>query len=126
MKLLKFVKKHFHLFILLILILASTWPFFHQGLIPTHDGEYHVMRFYEFDKAIRDGSFYPRWAMDFNNGLGIPLFNFVYPLPNYISFIIHSIGFGFIDSFRISMILATLLAGIFFYKCFGIDSKCAA
>lgn len=116
MKLLKFVKKHFHLFILLILIFISTWPFFHQGLIPTHDGEYHVMRFYEFDKAIRDGSFYPRWAMDFNNGFGIPLFNYVYPLPNYVSFLLHAVGSSFIDSFRISMILATLLAGAFFYK----------
>lgn len=85
----------------------------HPGLPPTHDGEYHVIRFYEFDKVLRSGVLYPRWAPDLNNGYGIPLFNFVYPLPNYIASIAHASGFSFIDAFKINLFLATVLGGIF-------------
>lgn len=87
----------------------------HSGLPPTHDGEYHVIRFYEFDKALRDGNLYPRWAPDLNNGFGVPLFNFVYPLPNYAASIFHFFNISFIDSFKISMFVAIIIGGVFFY-----------
>lgn len=87
----------------------------HPGLPPTHDGEYHVIRFFLFDEALRDGNIYPRWAAHLNNGFGVPLFNFVYPLPNYAASILHLINISFIDSFKISMFAATVIGGIFFY-----------
>lgn len=104
-------------FLLLVVFFAvlSSFPLLHSGLPPTHDGEYHVIRFYEFDKVLRDGNLYPRWAPDLNNGFGIPLFNFVYPLPNYVASILHVFGISFIDSFKISMFMATIVGGIFFY-----------
>jgi uncharacterized membrane protein len=103
---------------ILILIIASVFAgaaLLHPGLIPTHDGEYHVVRFYEFNKALLDGNWYPRWASDLNNGFGVPLFNFVYPLPNYFSSLIHLFGFSFIDSFKLEMFLSLIIGGIFFY-----------
>ncbi|MEK7533809.1 MAG: 6-pyruvoyl-tetrahydropterin synthase-related protein [Patescibacteria group bacterium] len=87
----------------------------HPGLPPTHDGEYHVIRFYEFDKTLRDDDWYPRWAPDLNNGFGIPLFNYVYPLPNYFSFILHLFGVSFIDAFKLNMFFATIIGSAFFY-----------
>ncbi|MEK7502701.1 MAG: 6-pyruvoyl-tetrahydropterin synthase-related protein [Patescibacteria group bacterium] len=86
-----------------------------SGLPPTHDGEYHVLRFQQFYKVLSEGSLYPRWAPDFNNGFGIPLFNYVYPLPNYIASALHILGFSFIDSFKLNMILASLTGSFFFY-----------
>ncbi|KKQ41675.1 MAG: hypothetical protein US59_C0024G0002 [Candidatus Levybacteria bacterium GW2011_GWB1_37_8] len=87
----------------------------HPGLPPSHDGEYHVIRFFLFDEALRDGNFYPRWAAHLNNGFGVPLFNFVYPLPNYVASILHLANISFIDSFKISMLVATIIGGVFFY-----------
>lgn len=99
----------------LFFALIGVLPLFHPGLHPTHDGEYHIIRFYEFDKTLRSGILYPRWAQDLNNGYGIPLFNFVYPLPNYAASILHFLGLSLIDSFKMSMALATLLGAVFMY-----------
>lgn len=85
------------------------------GLPPTHDGEYHVIRFYEFDKVLREGNLYPRWAPDLNNGFGVPLFNYVYPFPNYMASFLHIFSFSFIDSFKLQMFIAGIVGAIFFY-----------
>lgn len=109
-------RKNLLLIILVFLFgILSAKGFFHQGLPPTHDGEYHVVRFYEFNKMFENGVVYPRWAPDLNYGYGVPLFNYVYPLPNLAASLIHYFKFNFIDSFKISMILATLIGGIFFF-----------
>ena len=103
----------------IILLLAITFfaikPLFHQGFPPTHDGEYHVIRFYEFDKALRDGDLYPRWAPDLNNAYGVPIFNYVYPLPNYFASLFHAFGTSFIDAFKMNLVLATIIGVLFFY-----------
>lgn len=99
------------LFLSLFFCLSLLTP----GIPPTHDGEYHVLRFSQFYKVLGEGVMLPRWAPDFNNGFGIPLFTYVYPLPNYIASLLHFIGFSFIDAFKINMILASLVGAIFFY-----------
>lgn len=103
------------LIIVLVLAVTSCFGLLSRGLPPTHDGEYHVVRFYEFDKVLRDGDLYPRWAPDLNNGFGVPLFNYVYPLPNYASSIFHFFGLSFIDSFKLNLFLASLVGAVFFY-----------
>ena len=89
--------------VVLFFAFLASFALLHPGLPPTHDGEYHVVRFYEFYKSLSSGNFYPRWAHDFNNGYGIPLFNFVYPLPNYIAAFFHFFGVSFIDSFKLNI-----------------------
>lgn len=101
--------------VVILFAVVAGFALFHKGLLPTHDGEYHVIRFFLFDEALRDGSLYPRWAGHLNNGFGVPLFNFVYPLPNYFAALFHAFGVSFIDSFKIEMFFAMLLGGIFFY-----------
>lgn len=101
-------------FVILFALIAGG-SLLHSGLPPTHDGEYHVIRFYEFDKVLRSGTLYPRWAPDLNNGYGVPLFNYVYPLPNYIASLFHFVGVSFIDTFKLNMVLALLLGAVFMY-----------
>ncbi len=104
-------------YFLLVLLFSflSIYSLSKPGLPPTHDGEYHVMRFQQFYKVLSTGTIYPRWAPDFNNGFGIPLFNFVYPLPNYVASFFHFFGFSFIDSFKLNMAVASMTGAILFY-----------
>lgn len=107
--------KKLALFVVVFGVLLASIPLFHEGLPPTHDGEYHVVRFYEFNKVLLSGNIYPRWAPDLNKGFGVPLFNYVYPLPNYVASFLAFFGLSFIDSFKVEMFLALLLGGIFIY-----------
>lgn len=109
------VKKITPLIIVIVFTIFSGLPLLEKGLHPTHDGEYHIIRFYEFYKVLESGVLYPRIAPDLNNGYGVPLFNFVYPLPNYIASLFHIIGFSFIDAFKLQMFIAGILGGVFFY-----------
>ena len=108
-------KKILPLIIVIVAAFVAGFALLHPGLPPTHDGEYHVVRFYEFDKILRDGNWYPRWASDLNHGFGVPLFNYVYPLPNYIASFLHLFNISFIDSFKLSMFIASMVGGIFMY-----------
>ena len=94
-KLFNYLTQNSYIFLLLVVTFLAIQPLTHAGLHPTHDGEYHVIRFYEFDKAIRDGDWYPRLAPDLNNGYGVPLFNYVYPFPNYVASLLHFFGMSF-------------------------------
>jgi len=108
-------KKILPIIIVVLFAVIAGFSLLHKGLLPTHDGEYHVVRFFLFNESINDGNLYPRWAAHLNNGFGVPLFNFVYPLPNYVASVLHLVNISFIDSFKISMFVATIIGGIFFY-----------
>lgn len=54
--------------LIILLTFPAVFPLLHSGLPPTHDGKYHVIRFYEFYKNLASGVLYPRWAPDLNNG----------------------------------------------------------
>ncbi len=95
--------------------IIAGFPFLHEGLIPTHDAEYHIIRFFLFNESFNDGNLYPRWTAHLNNGFGVPLFTFVYPLPNYIAVFLHSLNISFIDSFRFEMFAAIIIGAIFLY-----------
>lgn len=111
----KLFSRYKYVLIVLVISFLSVFSLLKPGLPPTHDGEYHVIRFYEFDRTLRSGVIYPRWAGDLNNNYGVPLFNFVYPFPNYFSSFLHLFGTSFIDAFKLNMFAATLVGGLFFY-----------
>ncbi|MDO8623720.1 MAG: 6-pyruvoyl-tetrahydropterin synthase-related protein [archaeon] len=108
-------KNFFLIAIVILFSIIAGASLLHNGLPPTHDGEYHVIRFYLFNESFNDGNFYPRWAAHLNNNFGAPLLTFVYPLPNYIATFLHKVGVSFIDSFKFEMFAATLMGGVFFY-----------
>lgn len=92
-----------------------------SGFLPTHDGEYHIIRLWQFDKMIKSGDFFPRWAADLNNGYGVPLFQFFYPLPNYIGEFFHLLGFSLVDSIKLVLASGLLISALTFYfwmRCF--------
>lgn len=109
------VKKNLSIIAVILASLIAVLDLLNYGIPPTHDGEYHVLRFQQFYKVLSEGTLYPRWAPDFNNGFGIPLFNYVYPLPNYMAAIFHTLGFGFIDALKLNMATATIVGAIFMY-----------
>lgn len=109
------LSRYRYLIVALLLSFVAVIPLLHPGLPPTHDGEYNVIRFYEFDKAVRGGDWYPRWAQDLNFGHGLPIFNFIYPFPSIIAFFLHLFGTSFIDGFKLNMFFSSLLGTIFFY-----------
>lgn len=90
--------------------LFAVLPLFGSRFIPTHDGEYHIIRFWQFYKGLSAGNWFPRWAPDLNNGYGIPLFTFNYPFPNYIGSLFHVLGLSFVDSVKWTLAAGYLLA----------------
>lgn len=108
-------KRAFPFVIIFLFSLIAGFSLLHKGLPPTHDGEYHVVRFYEFDKTLRAGQLYPRWQPDLNLGYGSPLLNYYYPLPNYIASFFHFFGISFIDAFKLEMFFATIVGAIFVF-----------
>lgn len=88
-------------------------PLFGHRFIPTHDGEYHIIRFWQFFRMLSEGIVFPRWAPDLNNGFGIPLFTFQYPFPNYIGSLFHITGLSFVDSFKWTLAAGYLTALVF-------------
>lgn len=106
-----------------LLVLFFFWflvaiPFFGPSFVPTHDGEYHIMRIYEFSKVLTDGVIIPRWAPGLNSGYGVPLFNFNYPFPNYVGAVFHFLGAGYIQSFKLALISGYGTALLFCYLLF--------
>lgn len=97
-------------FLALFPAFIAALPLFGSKFIPTHDGEYHIIRFWQFFSMLSSGQWFPRWAPDLNNGLGIPLFTFNYPFPNYIGSLFHVLGLSFVDSFKWTMALGYLTA----------------
>lgn len=114
----------------LLIILLSIFPIvpmFFTALLPhTHDGLVHLARIAAYFKALSDGQIPVRWAGDLNYGYGMPLFNFMYQLPYLISSFFVFLGFGLVVSFKITLAISFILAGIFmlgFSKAFFGDYK---
>ncbi len=109
------LKKTAPLVIVLAVAFFAAWPLLGKNFIPTHDGEYHLIRFYEFEKNIRAGIWWPRWAGGLNDGRGVPLFNFFYPLPNFMAVGFRFLGCSLDTSFRLIMAFGLIFGALFFY-----------
>ena len=66
-------------------------------------------------KALADGQFPVRWAGDLNYGYGMPLFNFIYQLPYWISSFFIFLGLGLVNSFKITLSISFIFSGIFMF-----------
>ena len=103
------------LFVVCIFSLFIVRWLFVPGFLPTHDGEYHLIRFYEFGRMVASGYLIPRWAPGLNSGYGVPIFNFHYPFPNYLAYAFHAFGWSLADAFRFTIAAGYLLASISSY-----------
>ncbi len=104
---------------LLLIIVISFIPFVIIFMIPlaphTHDSPVHYARIAAYYKALSEGQILPRWAGELNYGYGMPLFNFIYPVPYLISSIPVALGSGLVLSFKITLAISFILSGIFMY-----------
>ncbi len=91
-------------------IIFAVVPLFGKNYIPTHDGEYHIIRIVEFARMIREGYLFPRWAPTLNSGYGVPVFEFNYPFPNYIGDAVSSGLHDAVRSFQMAQAIGYIVA----------------
>src|SRR5687767_5857900 len=74
------------------------------------DGEYHLLRVYVFEHAVKNGQWLPRWLPDLFVGYGYPIFNYYAPGTYYAALVLRAIG---LDVYTTVQALGALAA------CFG-------
>lgn len=97
------------------LTLPVILPYLRAGYFPTHDGEWAVVRAVEMFREVRDFQFPPRYSGALNFGYGYPLFNFAYPLPYYLTTIMHFFHIGFVDSVKILFASSVVFSAFFMF-----------
>ena len=107
--------KYFPLIIVLLFAIFVSRHLLLPGFVPTHDGEYHIIRFWQFDKVIRSGNLFPLWAPDLDFGKGVPIFAYFYPLSNYISEIFVLLGFSYVKSLHLVLASGLVFSALSFY-----------
>ncbi len=75
-----------------------------------HDARHSVFFLVEFDAAIRDGAWWPRWTMDQALGYGYPLWLFYPPLSYYLAEAFHLLGLGFTAAVKATYLVGFLAA----------------
>lgn len=107
-----------------ISVAVAVAPLFGKNYIPTHDGEYHIIRIVEFANMLKDGHLVPRWALTMNSGYGVPIFNYHYPLPSYIGSLVRLATGDAVYAFQMSMglgyVAATVAAALWLWALFGL------
>ncbi|HBB76221.1 MAG: hypothetical protein UT87_C0010G0039, partial [Candidatus Levybacteria bacterium GW2011_GWC1_40_19] len=101
------------LLILIILLIPSIYSLLQPGFFQTDDGEWMVIRFSAFYQALSDGQFPVRFLGRLNFGYGYPVANFLYPGFMYMATPLQILGFGFVNSVKLILILSMLGGGVF-------------
>ncbi|HVG97654.1 MAG TPA: 6-pyruvoyl-tetrahydropterin synthase-related protein [Chloroflexota bacterium] len=70
------------------------------------DGEYHLLRVYVFEWAVRAGEWLPRWTPDLFVGLGYPIFNFYAPGTYYLGMLLRLFGWDVYTTIQVMGALA--------------------
>ncbi len=101
-----------YLILLVLFSLFAIGPLLGPGYFwGAHDGRHSVYFLFEFDRAIQDGIWYPRWAPDFTFGFGYPFFNIYAPGAFYVGEFLHLVGFDFVIATKIVFALAVVNSG---------------
>ncbi|HMN30892.1 MAG TPA: hypothetical protein PKE45_22245, partial [Caldilineaceae bacterium] len=75
-----------YLILLLGLSLLAVTPLWSPGYFyDAHDGRHSVFYQVMFDASLRDGAWWPRWAMHHNQGYGYPTFIILAPIGFYLT-----------------------------------------
>ncbi|MDP2736892.1 MAG: hypothetical protein Q8O59_03920, partial [bacterium] len=105
------MRKHWlNLLILLALGLFAMRTFWGSDFYDGHDSQAHIVRLWQFDKALMGGQFPPQWAPDLYAGRGYPVFIFAYPLPYFMAESFHWLGANFAVSLKLVMVLSYLVS----------------
>src|SRR3990172_3479022 len=110
------VKKYLPIVILLLLTIPSIWFLLLPGFFESDDGEWMVIRFSAFYQALSDGQFPTRFLGRLNHGFGYPVANFLYPGFMYLAVPLKLLGFGFVSSIKLILVLSMLGGSFFTFK----------
>ncbi|HUZ76827.1 MAG TPA: 6-pyruvoyl-tetrahydropterin synthase-related protein, partial [Chloroflexota bacterium] len=100
---------------LLALSFFALRPLLSGFMFASADGLFHVYRLVEFDRVLRAGVPYPRWAPDLMAGYGYPVFTFYAPLEFYLGSALHLAGLSFVASTKavVALGIVASLAGMY-------------
>ncbi len=109
-------KSDLYLWLTLLLSLPVIGPLLQPGYFwGAHDARHSVYFLHQFNKAIQDGVWYPRWAPDFAFGYGYPFFNIYGPLSSYVGEGLHLAGLDIVTAVKVVFGLSALLSGLTMY-----------
>lgn len=104
------------LLVCVLLGVAAAHPIILSGRLPLgSDTVFHLERIIEFDTLLHSGVIIPRWAPDFVNGYGYPLFIFYAPFSYVLPETLHLIGLPFVSSFLAALVLVFICAAAAMY-----------
>jgi len=105
---------------LLLLGLFAMRTFWGPDFYDGHDSQAHIVRLWQFDKALKDGQFPPQWAPDLYAGRGYPVFIFAYPLPYFVAEGFHQLGANLAVALKLTIVLSylTSIVGMYFLSGF--------
>ena len=112
-RIINFLNKHLWVLIIFLAI-PATWALFVPGYYGASD-DIHIAWLFELHRSLMMGQIPPRYVPDLSFGFGYPLFNFVFPLPFYISEIFHILRFSLVDSIKTLFFITVPLSGVFMY-----------
>lgn len=105
-----------YLWLTLLLSLPSLAPLLQPGYFwGAHDARHSVYFLQQFNIAIQDGVWYPRWAPDFAFGYGYPFFNIYGPLSSYVGQILLWAGLDIVTAVKTVFGLSAVLSGLTMY-----------
>jgi len=105
-----------YLLLIVLLSLLPIAPMLQPGYQwDAHDARHSVYFLFEFDRAIQDGSLFPRWQPDFAFGYGYPFFNIYGPLAFYAGEALHLAGLSFANAVKAVFALSITLSGLAMY-----------
>ena len=105
-----------YLWLTLLLSLPILGPLLQPGYFwGAHDARHSVYFLQQFNVAIQDGIWYPRWAPDFAFGYGYPFFNIYGPLSSYTGELLHLAGFDIVTAVKATFGLSAWLSGLTMY-----------
>jgi hypothetical protein len=98
--------------IVVMIGIAQCWPIWQHHWFDSHEYYAYVLRVVEFEAALRQGDFYPRWAADFYGGYGSPFFVFYAPLVFAAGAIFSAICGSALLGLKAWIVLVSVAAGL--------------
>jgi len=112
------LNKRAGIFAFLLFFVLTLWAsryFLQAKSFYSHDLDFNLIRSFEAYLSLKEGHFPLRWAGGLNNGCGVAVFNFFYPLIYYLmSFLAFFLG-DFLLSWKVLVFVSLFFGSWFFF-----------
>lgn len=95
-----------------LLALPAILPLLEPLLPRTHDWPFHYARSAGLIAELQRGTLYPRWLPDAGFGLGLPTFNYLAPLPYYLTAGVFALTGSLPLSLNLVMAASVIISGL--------------